>query len=132
MVTMLPCLTFLQNAFDDHYHFHKAPCMTIINLSKIKKISIFITIFLFLLKKCYYICYDMQSLEIDLHRLSIFTADLQRINGKSLRACQRHMQAIRDMFDLQKEQPVTIFHVAEYLDTPVSKVASFLGLVKRK
>lgn len=69
---------------------------------------------------------------IDLHRLSIFTADLQRINGKSMRACQRVMQTIRDMFNLKKEQPVTIFHVAEFFDTPVSQMAVHLDLVKSK
>ena len=71
----------------------------------------------------------MEDMEITLHRLSVFTADLQRITGKSMRSCQRYMQLIRDMFALEKQQQVTVFHVAEYFDTPVSRVAAFLKIV---
>lgn len=70
-------------------------------------------------------------MNIALHRLSVFTADLHRITGKSMRTCQRHMQQIRDMFALEKQQPVTVFHIAEYLDTSVSKIAAFLKIQRQ-
>lgn len=70
----------------------------------------------------------MEDMEVNLRRLSVFTADLQLILGKSMRTCQRHMQQIRDMYALEKQQPVTVYHVAEYLDTPVSKIAAFLKI----
>lgn len=70
----------------------------------------------------------MEDMEITLHRLSVFTADLHRITGKSMRTCQRHMQQIRDMFALDKRRPVTVFHMSEYLDIPVSKIAAFLKI----
>ncbi len=71
-------------------------------------------------------------MEIALHRLSIFTTDLHRITGKSMRSCQRHMQQIRDMYALEKQQPVTVFHAAEYLDMTVSKLAAFLQIERSK
>lgn len=70
----------------------------------------------------------MVETDLALHRLSVFTADLQCITGKSMRSCQRHMQQIRDMFNLKKQQPVTVFHFAEYLDTNVSQIAAFLKI----
>ncbi len=70
----------------------------------------------------------MKETDTRLHRLSVFTADLHCITGKSMRSCQRHMQQIRDMFNLTKQQPVTVFHFAEYLDTSVSEIAAFLKI----
>lgn len=70
----------------------------------------------------------MEDMEVNLRRLSVFASDLQPILGKSLRTCQRYMRLIRDVYALEKQQPVTVYHVAEYLGTPVPKIAAFLKI----
>jgi len=67
-------------------------------------------------------------MEITLRRVAIVTKDLHLLLGKSMRSCQREMQLIRDMFALDRQKPVTVFHVAEYLDMPVSDIAVLLKL----
>lgn len=70
-------------------------------------------------------------MEIALQRLLMFTSDLQRLTGKSMRTCQRLMQQIRDTFALQSWQPVTIYHVSTYMDTSVAEIAHALKLRKK-
>ena len=70
-------------------------------------------------------------MDVALHRLAVFTADLCCITGKSQRSCQRYMQQIRDMFNLGKQQPVTVYHIAEYMSMPVPKIAAFLNISRK-
>lgn len=74
----------------------------------------------------------MKDMDITLHRLSVFTADLSCITGKSMRSCQRYMQQIRDMFNLGKQQQVTVFHFAEYLGMTVTQIAVFLKISRQQ
>lgn len=61
-----------------------------------------------------------------LHRLFFYTADLKLITGKSERTCQRVLQLIRDCNGLRKHQPITVFHVSDYLGISLDKLLPFL------
>jgi hypothetical protein len=61
-----------------------------------------------------------------LHRLFFYTADLKLMTGKSERTCQRILQLIRDGNGLQKHQPITVFHVCDYLGIPLEKLLPFI------
>jgi hypothetical protein len=61
-----------------------------------------------------------------LHRLFFYTADLKLMTGKSERSCQRILQLIRDSNGLQKHQPITVFHVCDYLGISLDKLLPFI------
>jgi len=58
--------------------------------------------------------------------LFITTSDLQRISKKSEKTCQRTLRLIRDAYQLERHQPVTIHQLSDYLAVPLEQLLPYL------
>lgn len=63
---------------------------------------------------------------MSLKRLAVYSSDLQRITGQSMRTSQRLLNRMRDTFGLDRRQHVTIYQASEYLGIPVKDISSFI------
>ncbi len=59
-------------------------------------------------------------------RLFFYTSDLMRISGKCERSCRRTMKKMRDFFQLESYQELTLYQVSEFLKIPAEHISPYL------
>jgi ribosomal silencing factor RsfS len=59
-------------------------------------------------------------------RICIYTKDIQLITGKSERHSRTIISNIRDAYEKQKHQPITIYEFCQYMDMEIDKVAPLI------
>jgi ribosomal silencing factor RsfS len=59
-------------------------------------------------------------------RICIYTKDIQMITGRSERHSRTIISNIRDAYEKEKHQPITIYEFCQYMDFDVEKVAPLL------